>query len=277
MVTSDVPAQRELADLSKRPQQVSAMFDDVAEKYDRTNDVLSAGQDRWWRRAVRRAVDARPGEKVLDLAAGTGRSSEPFADRGVLTVPCDFSPGMVRTGKRRRPDLGFVVGDATRLPFADGVFDAATISFGLRNVVDPDAGLREMARVVRPGGRLVVCEFSTLPNPLLRRAYEAYLHHGLPRVAKLVSSHGDAYGYLVESIDAWPDQAGLARRMAARGLAAGGLAEPVLRRGRGAPGGALAGPGPRPARRRRGVVTSPTPGLAGPRPGRVRTTLDRTS
>ncbi|MBB2900699.1 demethylmenaquinone methyltransferase/2-methoxy-6-polyprenyl-1,4-benzoquinol methylase [Kineococcus radiotolerans] len=217
MVTSDVTPQRELADLSKRPQQVSAMFDDVAEKYDRTNDILSAGQDRWWRRAVRRAVDARPGEKVLDLAAGTGRSSEPFADRGVLTVPCDFSTGMVRAGKRRRPDLGFVVGDATRLPFADGVFDAATISFGLRNVVDPDAGLREMARVVRPGGRLVVCEFSTLPNPLLRKAYETYLHHGLPRVAKLVSSHGDAYGYLVESIDAWPDQAGLAGRIAAAG------------------------------------------------------------
>ena len=215
--TGDVTAQRELADLSKRPQQVAAMFDDVAERYDRTNDVLSAGQDRLWRRAVLRAVDARPGERVLDLAAGTGRSSEPFADRGVLTVPCDFSAGMVRAGKRRRPDLGFVVGDATRLPFADGAFDAATISFGLRNVVDADAALREMARVVRPGGRLVVCEFSTLPNPLLRKAYELYLHHGLPRVARLVSSHADAYGYLVDSIDAWPDQPALARRIAAAG------------------------------------------------------------
>ncbi|MEZ0164950.1 demethylmenaquinone methyltransferase [Kineococcus sp. LSe6-4] len=217
MGTPDVSTRRELADLSKRPAQVAGMFDDVAEKYDRTNDVLSAGQDRLWRRAVLRAVDARPGERVLDLAAGTGRSSEPFADRGVLTVPCDFSAGMVRAGKRRRPDLGFVVGDATRLPFADGVFDAATISFGLRNVVDPDAGLREMARVVRPGGRLVVCEFSTIPNPLLRKAYTAYLHHGLPRVARLVSSHGQAYSYLVDSIDAWPDQAELARRIGAAG------------------------------------------------------------
>ncbi|MGI4896858.1 MAG: ubiquinone/menaquinone biosynthesis methyltransferase, partial [Janthinobacterium lividum] len=169
---------RELADLAKRPEQVSAMFDDVAERYDRTNDILSAGQDRLWRRAVVQAVDARPGETVLDLAAGTGRSSEPFADRGVRMVPCDFSPGMVQAGKRRRPDLDFVVGDATRLPFADGVFDAATISFGLRNVVDPDAGLRELARVVRPGGRLVVCEFSTIPNPLLHKAYVSYLHHG---------------------------------------------------------------------------------------------------
>ncbi|WP_432573649.1 demethylmenaquinone methyltransferase [Kineococcus sp. SYSU DK005] len=208
---------RELADLTKRPRQVSAMFDDVAQRYDVTNDVLSAGQDRLWRRAVVRAVDARPGELVLDLAAGTGTSSEPFADRGVRVVPCDFSLGMVRTGKLRRPDLPFTAGDATRLPFADGAFDAVTISFGLRNVVDVDRALREMARVVRPGGRLVVCEFSTPPNPLLRRAYGAYLHHGLPRVAGLVSSHGEAYGYLMESIDAWPDQRALARRVGAAG------------------------------------------------------------
>ena len=208
---------RETADLTKQPREVSAMFDGVAERYDVTNDVLSAGQDRWWRRAVVRAVDARPGEKVLDLAAGTGTSSEPFADRGVLTVPCDFSLGMVRTGKRRRPDLGFVAGDATRLPFADGVFDAVTISFGLRNVVDVDGALREMARVVRPGGRLVVAEFSTPPNPLLRKGYRFYLHQVLPRVAGLVSSHTDAYTYLTRSIDAWPDQRALAARVRAAG------------------------------------------------------------
>ena len=208
---------RETADLTKQPHEVSAMFDGVAERYDVTNDVLSAGQDRWWRRAVVRAVDARPGEKVLDLAAGTGTSSEPFADRGVLTVPCDFSLGMVRTGKRRRPDLGFVAGDATRLPFADGVFDAVTISFGLRNVVDVDGALREMARVVRPGGRLVVAEFSTPPNPLLRKGYRFYLHQVLPRVAGLVSSHTDAYTYLTRSIDAWPDQRALAARVRAAG------------------------------------------------------------
>lgn len=208
---------RETADLTKQPHEVSAMFDGVAERYDVTNDVLSAGQDRWWRRAVVRAVDARPGEKVLDLAAGTGTSSEPFADRGVLTVPCDFSLGMVRTGKRRRPDLGFVAGDATRLPFADGAFDAVTISFGLRNVVDVDGALREMARVVRPGGRLVVAEFSTPPNTLLRKGYRFYLHQVLPRVAGLVSSHTDAYTYLTRSIDAWPDQRALAAKVRAAG------------------------------------------------------------
>ncbi|MFB9377429.1 demethylmenaquinone methyltransferase [Kineococcus gynurae] len=239
-----------LADLGKRPDDVSAMFDGVAERYDVTNDVLSAGQARWWRRAVVRAVDARPGETVLDLAAGTGTSSEPFADRGVRTVPCDFSRGMVATGKRRRPDLPFVAGDATRLPFADAAFDAVTISFGLRNVVDVDAALREMARVVRPGGRIVVAEFSTPPNPMLRKVYDAYLRHGLPRLAGVVSSHDDAYGYLSESIAAWPDQPALAARLQAAGwtdvawrnLSAGIVA---LHRGLKPAAGAVAGDVPR--------------------------------
>lgn len=106
-----------------------------------------------------------------------------------------------------------VAGDATRLPFADGVFDAVTISFGLRNVVDHSAGLREMARVTRPGGRLVVCEFSTPTNPLFSTVYKEYLMQALPRIARTVSSNPDAYVYLAESIRAWPDQADLARRI----------------------------------------------------------------
>ena len=124
------------AELDKQPHEVAAMFDDVAERYDLANDVLSLGQDRRWRRAVVRAVDPRPGQRVLDLAAGTGTSSEPFAAAGAEVVPCDFSLGMLRVGKARRPDLAFTAGDATALPFADGVFDAVTISFGLRNVVE---------------------------------------------------------------------------------------------------------------------------------------------
>jgi demethylmenaquinone methyltransferase / 2-methoxy-6-polyprenyl-1,4-benzoquinol methylase len=205
------------ADLDKQPSDVQRMFDAVARRYDITNDVLSMGQDRRWRTAVVDAVDARPGEKVLDLAAGTGTSSEPFAARGAVVVPCDFSLGMLAVGKRARPALPFTAGDATRLPFADGTFDAVTISFGLRNVVDPLAGLREMRRVTRPGGRLVVCEFSHPTYAPFRTVYLEYLMKALPAIARGVSSSPDAYVYLAESIRAWPDQPGLAALLADAG------------------------------------------------------------
>jgi len=205
------------AQLDKLPTDVAAMFDAVARRYDLTNDVLSLGQDRRWRRLVVDAVDPQPGERVLDLAAGTGTSSEPFADRGATVVPCDFSMGMLRVGKQARPGLAFTAGDATRLPFADAAFDAVTISFGLRNIVDPDAGLREMLRVTRPGGRLVVCEFSHPTWAPFRTVYVEYLMRALPPVARAVSSSPDAYVYLAESIRAWPDQQRLADRIAAAG------------------------------------------------------------
>lgn len=193
------------------------MFDAVAKRYDVTNDILSLWQDRAWRVATRRAVAAEPGMRVLDLAAGTGTSSEAYADAGVAVVPCDFSTGMVGVGKRRRPDLSFVAGDATRLPFADESFDVVTISFGLRNVVDTDLALREMRRVTRPGGRLVICEFSRPTFAPFRVLYSFYLTQVLPRVARLVSSNTDAYGYLAESITDWPDQRGLAALVAGAG------------------------------------------------------------
>jgi demethylmenaquinone methyltransferase/2-methoxy-6-polyprenyl-1,4-benzoquinol methylase len=205
------------AQLDKKPGDVAAMFDAVARRYDLTNDVLSLGQDRRWRRAVVQAVAPRPGERVLDLAAGTGTSSQPFADRRAHVVPCDFSLGMLRVGKRARPRLGFTAGDATRLPFADDTFDAVTVSFGLRNIVDPDAGLREMLRVTRPGGRLVVCEFSHPTWAPFRTVYMEYLMRALPTVARAVSSSPDAYVYLAESIRAWPDQAALADLVATAG------------------------------------------------------------
>jgi demethylmenaquinone methyltransferase/2-methoxy-6-polyprenyl-1,4-benzoquinol methylase len=185
----------------------------VARRYDLTNDVLSLGQDRRWRRAVVDAVDPQPGEAVLDLAAGTGTSSQPFADRGALVVPCDFSLGMLQVGKRAKPHLSFTAGDGTRLPFADGSFDAVTISFGLRNVVDADAALREMRRVTRPGGRLLVCEFSHPTWAPFRTVYVEYLMRALPPVARAVSSSPGAYVYLAESIRVWSDQHRLAARI----------------------------------------------------------------
>ena len=189
------------------------MFDVVAQKYDVTNDVLSLGQDRLWRRAVIAAVAAQPGERVLDIAAGTGTSSEPFADAGVDVVPADFSLGMLRVGKRRREDLGFTAADAMRLPFADGAFDAVTMSFGLRNVADVGVALAEFARVTRPGGRLVVCEFSQPTSRAFRTVYTEHLMRALPPVARRVSSNPESYVYLAESIRAWPDQRGLAGRV----------------------------------------------------------------
>jgi demethylmenaquinone methyltransferase/2-methoxy-6-polyprenyl-1,4-benzoquinol methylase len=205
------------ADLDKLPAEVRAMFDDVARRYDVTNDVLSLGMDRRWRHDVIDAVDPQPGERVLDLAAGTGTSSQPFVERGAAVVPCDFSVGMLRVGKQHRPHLLFAAGDGTRLPFADATFDAVTISFGLRNIVDPDAGLAEMLRVTRPGGRLVVCEFSSPTWAPFRTVYLEYLMRALPPLARAVSSSPDAYVYLAESIRAWPDQSGLAARIGAAG------------------------------------------------------------
>lgn len=193
------------------------MFDTVARRYDLTNDLMTAGIQRMWRRAMVEAVAPRPGELVLDLAAGTGCSTEPFAEHGATAVPCDFSVGMLRQGKVDRPGLPFVAGDGTRLPFLDGTFDAVTISYGLRNFVDPVAGLREMRRVTRPGGRVVVCEFSRPTNAAFRTLYLDGFMRGLPALASLTASAADAYVYLAESIRAWPDQEGLAALMADAG------------------------------------------------------------
>ncbi|MFM9033812.1 MAG: demethylmenaquinone methyltransferase [Mycobacterium sp.] len=203
------------ASLDKDPRDVASMFDGVARRYDLTNTVLSLGQDRFWRRATRAALGVGPGDRVLDLAAGTSVSTEELAKSGAWCLAADFSVGMLHAGHRRA--VPKIAADATRLPFGDGIFDAVTISFGLRNVVDPGAGLREMARVVRPGGRLVVCEFSTPTVPVFATAYKEYLMQALPRVARAVSSNPEAYVYLAESIRAWPDQAGLARRIAEAG------------------------------------------------------------
>jgi demethylmenaquinone methyltransferase/2-methoxy-6-polyprenyl-1,4-benzoquinol methylase len=201
--------------LDKQPHEVAAMFDGVARGYDRTNTVLSFGQDRRWRRLTRLAVAPRPGERVLDLAAGTAVSSVELVRSGASVVACDFSLGMLREGRGRGVPL--VGGDALALPFAAAAFDAVTMAFGLRNVADTGQALCEMARVTRPGGRLVVCEFSRPTLPLFRTAYLEYLMRALPGVARRVSSNPDAYVYLAESIRAWPDQESLAGRIGAAG------------------------------------------------------------
>ncbi len=193
------------------------MFDGVAKRYDITNSVLSFAQDRRWRRLTRTALDLRPGERVLDLAAGTGVSTVELARSGARCVATDFSLGMLRAGAGR--DVPFVAGDALHLPYADGAFDAVTTSFGLRNVVHHDEGLRELARVTRPGGRLVVCEFSTPVLTPFRVLYLNYLMRALPTVARAVSSNPEAYVYLAESIRAWPDQAALATELQEAGWA----------------------------------------------------------
>jgi len=198
------------ASLEKQPSDVAAMFDDVAAKYDLTNDLLSLGQDRRWRRLAAEAVGAKRGETVLDIAAGTGTSSEPFADAGVNVVPADFSLGMLRVGNRRRPDLAFTAADALRLPFAADSFDAVTMSFGLRNVLGTSEALEEFLRVTKPGGSLVICEFSHPRNTAFRTVYAKYLMGLLPSIARKVSSNPDSYVYLAESIATWPDQAGMA-------------------------------------------------------------------
>ena len=191
------------------------MFDAVARRYDLTNTVLSLGQDRAWRRATRTALQIGPGDAVLDLAAGTAVSTVELAKSGAWCVACDFSVGMLTAGAGR--PVPKVAGDATHLPFDDAVFDAVTISFGLRNVVDHVEGLREMARVTKPGGRLVVSEFSTPTVPVFSYVYKEYLMRALPAMARVVSSDPESYEYLAESIRAWPDQQTLARQIADAG------------------------------------------------------------
>ncbi|BBZ10589.1 demethylmenaquinone methyltransferase [Mycobacterium branderi] len=206
------------ATLDKDPREVASMFDGVARRYDLTNTVLSLGRDRYWRRATRSALRLSAGEKVLDLAAGTAVSTVELARSGAWCVAADFSVGMLAAGRSRK--VPKVAADATRLPFGDNVFDAVTISFGLRNIAERETALREMARVTRPGGRLVVCEFATPTNALFATVYKEYLMQALPRVARAVSSNPEAYVYLAESIRAWPDQASLAHEISRTGWSA---------------------------------------------------------
>jgi demethylmenaquinone methyltransferase/2-methoxy-6-polyprenyl-1,4-benzoquinol methylase len=189
------------------------MFDSVADSYDKTNDLLSFGQARLWRGKVARAVNAKAGEQILDIAAGTGTSSMAFLSEGVRVVAADFSKGMLEVGKKKYPKLEFVFADAMKLPFQDQEFDVVTMSFGLRNVQDHKVALGEFLRVLKPGGRLVICEFAHVPGPL-GVLYRFYLKYLLPKISALFSKSPEAYDYLAESIEAWPKQKDLAQDIA---------------------------------------------------------------
>lgn len=225
------------ADLNKRPGEVARMFDGVARGYDRTNAVLSGGNSALWRRLTVRAIDPKPGERVLDVAAGTGTSSAAIARSGAKVTGLDFSEGMLAEARRRHPELEFVHGDAEALPFPDEHFDAVTISFGLRNVQHPQLALAEMYRVLVPGGRVVVCEFSRPPRALFKAGYDAYLRYLMPLISSVTGSNAPSYDYLRESIEHWPEQGELAgwmrgvgfSRVGYRNLTAGVVA---LHRGR---------------------------------------------
>ncbi|MCY7413752.1 MAG: bifunctional demethylmenaquinone methyltransferase/2-methoxy-6-polyprenyl-1,4-benzoquinol methylase UbiE [Salinibacterium sp.] len=223
--------------MSKRPNEVARMFDGVAKHYDRTNTMLSGGNAVLWRAATVRAVAPAAGERILDIAAGTGTSSVALQKNGAKVIALDFSAGMIAEGRRKHPSVEFVQADAEKLPFGDNEFDVVTISFGLRNVNEPKAALSEMYRVLKPGGRLVICEFSKPPIAILRAAYWTYLSRVMPLVADRASSNPEAYTYLAESIREWPDQGELSQwlrgagfiRVAYRNLTAGIVA---MHRGR---------------------------------------------
>jgi demethylmenaquinone methyltransferase/2-methoxy-6-polyprenyl-1,4-benzoquinol methylase len=190
-------------------QGVQRMFDRVAPRYDLANTVFSMGQDKGWRVAAARATRLAAGEVAADVACGTGglaRELESLAPEATV-VGFDFSLEMLAQGPRGR----VAAGDALQLPLADASVDVATIAFGLRNLPEPGQGLLEFRRVLRPGGRLVVCEFSTPVVPVLRDVYRRYLTRLMPVAARRLTSDPEAYQYLARSIGAWPDQPALAR------------------------------------------------------------------
>lgn len=205
------------ADLGKDPQEVASMFDAVARRYDLVNDLLSLGRTKAWRKKVVKIIKPGAGMRILDIAAGPGSSSEPLHKAGAEVISLDFSEGMLEQGKKARPYLTFVKGDALKLPFKENEFDVTTISFGLRNTKDYRAALREALRVTKEGGRIVIVEFSTPTFPIFRKLYMNYLMKSLPKIARKTSSNPVAYEYLAESIRAWPDQGELAREMSASG------------------------------------------------------------
>jgi len=202
--------------------QVQAMFSGIAGKYDYLNHVLSLGTDFYWWRRMARCSGAGPGQRFLDVAAGTGDSSLALARRGAEVISSDFTLEMLRLGPGKFGDRVWasVGADAQRLPFRAASFDGVTICYGIRNVEDRPRAYREFLRVLKPGGRLTILEFSRPRYGWLRLLYDTYSRHILPRVGGWISGSRDAYSYLPESIRAFPDQPALAAELDAAGFAA---------------------------------------------------------
>ena len=207
---------------------VGQVFDSVASKYDVMNDLMSFGVHRVWKRFTLGQSGVRPGQAVLDLAGGTGDLAAKFSKRvgkDGLVVLADINASMLFTGRDKLLDNGvignvdYTQANAEELPFADDSFDCITIAFGLRNVTDKDKALRSMNRVLKPGGRLLVLEFSKPVLPLLSKAYDAYSFTALPMMGKLVANDADSYRYLAESIRMHPDQSTLKQMMEDAGFA----------------------------------------------------------
>ncbi|MFT6684182.1 MAG: demethylmenaquinone methyltransferase/2-methoxy-6-polyprenyl-1,4-benzoquinol methylase [Loktanella salsilacus] len=193
---------------------VQGVFSSVASKYDIMNDVMSGGVHRIWKDAMMDWLAPRPGQRLLDVAGGTGDISFRFLKRAGSghSIVLDITESMLVEGRKRaeaesmHDQLDWVVGDAMALPFPDNTFDVYTISFGIRNVTRPQEALNEAYRVLRPGGRLMVLEFSQLPNPMMQKAYDAYSFNVIPRMGQIIAGDRDSYQYLVESIRNFPDQ-----------------------------------------------------------------------
>ncbi len=229
------PESRWFGDRAVEPDEKTALvrgvFSSVATRYDLMNDLMSGGIHRLWKARLIAAIRPRPGERLLDVAGGTGDISVKFlaaAGQGAAATICDLSEEMIRVGRDRAIDRGrvagldFVVGNAESLPVADASVDVYTIAFGLRNVTRIDPALAEARRVLKPGGRFFCLEFSRVVLPVLRRLYDTYSYAAIPRLGALVAGDRDSYQYLVESIRKFPDQPTLAERMTAAGLSRAG-------------------------------------------------------
>ena len=198
--------------------QVKAMFDRIARVYDRMNSVMTAGMHHRWRERAADLARVGPGSNALDVATGTGDLAIELARRGAEVTGSDFAPAMLEIARRKAPGLTFEAGDALELSYPDGSFDAATVGFGARNFADLDRGLREMTRVVKPGGRVVVLEITTPQKPPLSWFFRAWFDHAVPALGR-VAGDPDAYTYLPSSVRRFPGPEELAGRMAAAGLA----------------------------------------------------------